>query len=590
MRYFLPFLILFSALFSQNLSASYCLEIDKFKIENLASDVAYLEKKYAKVTLLSIFQDDAYLIVCSGDFQSRIVAESLLEFTKSSYPNAKVTTKGNSLKAQKKPKLSKELLNSESYYAIELQRIKASSYESEKAKLFSTVSKVPHSTLKRDKNSIILYTGEFRNFSDAKEIFDILHVRYKKAKIVELKRSKEQTKNTLLDENRPTIHYQEEKIIYQELNTKISNKLRSRKVIDETLTPTQHRLLENESEHFNGLYIKSNTAFDTLNSEIAYDIRLEFDMYDQGYQHAKKSAKKENFERQIEYINSLDSLETLSKNELYQHIEYYQNAINSFEAIRKLKHLQNALNRLNEKYQQRLITEYEYDIATLEIEKNRENIAYYHNLTLLKIPQETFELLNRIEHIQLKPLPYLTRYMQKNSNQTERYKLMMQKNEITHDWSDKLRLNFYVGARKMYTAQNQNLVGVDAKIPLTSYDEEQDKLIKLKNSVLVQEMQLNTQQEKESLAKKLSEFRYKQNILKRNRIEISKRVNYLDKMQKIDQLGYLDIYESHIDLDEASLQIYAIHLAAQELRLELYKLLVDIRFLSRMDEFEALIE
>jgi len=603
------------------LLADYCIEIDRMSVAVAQKKISNIKKLLSELPYPNTVVKNGYFSICTGKFKDEISAQALLPLTRSRYPKARVITSDNAklfMPIQDKISHENEALHvrqdkqlQERYFSIEIEKFTPKEYKNSSVYIDKILKDIPFSEVIQYKNYYSLRTGAFVKKSSADVIYSVIARAYPHAKIVSYSIDTERVKPTksfhvstnqrlrkdkeiLLKKD---IKYENKKynpFDIENLNGTISSKLMSRKKEDESLlskyNDIQKRVLLNDTDTFSGFYLKTNTAWDALNNEAAYDVRLEWDMYDQGYYHSKRSDEQKEIEKKIELYRSLDYIQSLSREEAFRKMKYYLNSINSFETIRRLKVQENFLQELQAKYKARLITQYEYDALIFNIEKDKESLKYYHNLTLLKIPVKLWQLLNQIEYVHLKESEKLFSEQKNNSVDNKLYNTLVKKNKIYKSWSDKLRLNFYVGQRKMYAAQNQTLLGVDAKIPLTSYSQSAE-LESLQNQILKEQLLLKERQNRDNLTEFVSLFIYKQSQLKRRKEELKRLLKHIRVLQKVETLGYGELIAKRgKNLSEILLEYHDMHLQILLERFDVYKLLVEILYQTKSSDFSDLLE
>ncbi len=600
-----------------SLFANYCIEVDKFSVSEAQKNTQEIRELLKELPYPSTVVKDGYISVCTGKFKDRASAKSLLPLTKSRYVKATVISSEGAksfipvmqIKSAKTDDLhvSQKFRKRDEYYAIEIDKLTPKEYKNRQEYVQNILNHIPFSEVVEYRDFYVLRTGAFKEKESADTICSVIKRIYPDAKIVsysvdEKKMQSEDTLHVREYEKQSNIVNDSTKDMKEDIDTfnirtldgTISRKLISRKKEDESLlskyNDIQKAVISNKDDSFSGFYLKSNTAWDTLNNETAYDVRLEWDMYDQGYYHSKRIDEQKEIEKKVELYRSLNYIQSLSKDEAFRKMKYYLNSVNSFETIIRLKIQERFLKQLKQKYKARLITQYEYDSMLFRVEKDKESLKYYHNLTLLKIPEKLWQLLNQIEYVHLKDSVKLFAKQKENSVDNELYNSLVKKNLIHKSWSDKLRLNFYVGQRKMYAAQNQSLLGIDAKIPLTSYTQSAE-LETLQNRILKEQILLKERQDKDNLTEAISLFIYKQTQLKRKKEELKRLAKYLKTVQKIDELGYSELISTRgKSIDDISLQYHDKHLEILLGRFEVYKLLLEILYQTKSSDFSDLLQ
>lgn len=608
------------------LSADYCIKVAEYPLV----DGYVSADRLTVTTILSDIPAPSYLdtmdlvSLCTGSFKQKKMAQMLLPLTQSRYPDAKIVDNNNYKKYKgvfdfafiEDKKVSKiiqdvakvtEFIPQERYYfgieIIEFSPNETLHNEKEIQKILNTI---PLSERVYQDHKLILRSGTFENESDAEVVLSLIQQHYPSARLVRYL-SKSQT----IQEPK-SLHVKQ----IPDLKKRALSSEKKYRFIDDTSIPSQgfidksliskkrnidldtsHNrhvksgMLEKKDESFNGLYLKTNTAWDTLNNDAAYDIRLEWDIYDQGYFHAQQNEKKDELDKTIAMYRTLNQVNALSKTDVMRKIDNYINAVISHHNIEKLKLQEGYLTVEKERYNARMITQFSYDMFIFELEKTKETLSQYRYLTLLKIPQKLWELLNQIEYVKLKEDRELLEDLSHNSTDKDFYEALAKKEDFRTKWSDKLRLNLYVGQRKMYVSQNQTIVGVDAKIPIASYDDNSVQIQRIQTQLLQEESKLLERQKRDQLNRFMAHFHYSQNHLKRQKEQLKRIATHLDSLQNIRDLGYGDLIEQSIEQErKLALDFHDKRLQIQLARFESYKTLIEILFLSKNSKLSDLLE
>jgi len=363
------------------------------------------------------------------------------------------------------------------------------------------------------------------------------------------------------------------------LSTEIASRMQSNKTSRLEKSDIRDAFNSQREEYFNGLYLKTNTAYDIQNNDTAYDVRLEFDMFAQGYFQNKKKNEKNSIDNKINFYKTLKNIEVLKKDQELLKIKKYENSVNVSALLLKLRVTENNRNKAHLKMQNGTLTEYEYQAYQIALQQIKDELLLFKNMTLLKIPRELWQLLNQIERVRLLDETTLMQALQEGSIDLKLARTLQNRKPLNEEWSDKLRVNFYAGVRKMYLAQNQTLVGVEAKIPLSDYSRTQE-LENIQNSVMSEQVQLQHAKSKEILRDAIATFKYKQQKLKTYSYELSsikQRIRDLEIINTSDYASYANLsYDSEQKSDELYLQKYT---QIQLERIATYKELINIMYL-----------
>ncbi|MBU0721293.1 hypothetical protein KJ877_08120, partial [bacterium] len=293
----------------------YCIYIDSYDLKKKNKSV--IESTLLDVAYPSLKMDDGKILIFSGEFNNYDDAKKLLHLTKSRYKNAEVSLCDNTEKYNKNVKIfvddipveSSSAKNEESnsstgstYYCLKVFETDLISSQKHQNKIEYIINRLPNSYTKIDAGKIIIYSGKFDSFDTAQIIASMVKKEFN-ATSVSTCSSDEKIEKILLEKekNIPKKEHAEQKFIVDNeyfdinsldekglINSEISSSTQGNQKDEIKKSDIRHALDTQREEQFNGLYLKVNTAWDTLNNEMAYDARLELDIFDQGYYESKK--------------------------------------------------------------------------------------------------------------------------------------------------------------------------------------------------------------------------------------------------------------------------------------------------------------
>jgi len=603
MKSLILYIILFflsTSLYSKN----YCIYIDtynlnrtnKSKIHSIISDLPYPSFKVHNNTIF----------LYSGKFNSYEAAKRLLYVTRTKYPKAKIATcedatiytKETPLLQNRKQK-TKEPVKKQ--YCLKIYETKNIQSSATKKKVKQILQKLPQSYIRKNNHKLVVYSGHFDNRETVKAILNIVRKEFGNAKIVsctiEKSLKKQKSPQTEAFDQKPiqqknrhlsaTIYNLDDKgLISKEL---LSNNTKKSTLQQIKKSDIRHAFDIEQDEKFNGLYFKVNSAWDTLNNSAAYDIRLEFDLFDQGYYQTLKKNQKNNIDNKISFLKTLKNIEVLKKEQEFLKIRKYTNAINVSALLLKLKLLETNLDQAKKMLQNGLITSYTYDTYLLSIQKLKDELLLFRNMSLLKIPKDLWVLLNQIEHVRLVSEKELIAMLEENSIDLQLSKTLQQKKPLEDTWSDKLRVNIYVGQRKMYLSQTQNLIGIDAKIPLSNYTRTKELQI-IQDTIASNQAILQHAQTKELLKESIAIFKYKQRKLKTYSYELAKIKEHVTNLHIVNNSAYALYAKSNFNNEQQSINNYFDkYIQIQKERIETYRELINIMYLIHTTDIRKIL-
>ena len=599
---FLILLTIQSNLFAQN----YCIFIDKLdlttknnsKIQSILDDIAYP----------SIKIDQNIIFIYSGRFKNATDANKLLPLTKSRYGHAEVSLCDDTKRYQnptqlslKTPKIEKKVENNLDYYCLEVFKSSLKQSSQQKDKIKAILNKLPQTHTKVINGEFLIYSGDFSTKTSAKTIANILQKEFKGTKVTTCKRD-------IIKVNLPK---KDEKTIQQNrLNVTANNQVFSLSQLDERgmlskdissiniqnkygkikKSDIRHALDTQREEHFSGLYLKVNGAYDTLNNDTAYDVRVEFDIFQQGYYENKKKNEKDKIDNQINFLKTIKNISILQRDQELLKVRKYENSVNVSALLLKLRVLEGNSNRAKQQSLNGLITDYEYDNYKLAIQQIKDELLLFKNMSLLKIPKNLWILLNQIEHVKLINDNELIDALERDSVDLKLAKTLQEKKPLMDEWSDKLRVNIYAGERKMYLSQQQTLIGVEAKIPISNYSRTEE-LDTIQNDIMSNQVRLQHKQAKETLKDAIATFKYKQQKLKTYAYELTRIKKHIKELDIINNSAFASYANLSFNAEQKTIDSYLQKYTTIELeRINTYKELIHIMYLIHTNDIKDILK
>jgi len=600
---FLIFIVLKLNLLAEN----YCIFIDKLdlntknnsKIHSILDDIAYP----------SIKLDQNIIFIYSGKFKTAGDAGKLLPLTKSRYKHAKVAlcddTKlynNTSQLTTTVPQTEQKAHDNSSYYCLQVFESSLIQSAKQKDKINSILNKLPQTHTKVMNGKFFIYSGEFDTKQSAQTIANILQKEFKKTKVTECQRDivklnlSHKNKNIVKETLAPEQTNKMQKFSLSQLDGRglISKEISSinsqNKNKNIQKSDIRHALDTQREEHFSGLYLKANGAYDTLNNDTAYDVRVEFDIFQQGYYENKKKNEKDKIDNQLTFLKTLKNISILQRDQELLKVRKYENSINVSALLLKLRVMEGNLNRADRQSKSGLITSYEYENYKLAIQQIKDELLLFKNMSLLKIPKNLWILLNQIEYVKLIDDNELIDALEKDSIDLKLAKTLQEKRPLMDEWSDKLRVNLYAGGRKMYLAQQQTLIGIEAKIPISNYSRTKE-LDTIQNDIMSDQVRLQHNQAKEILKDAIATFKYKQQKLKTYAYELTRIKKRIKELDIINSSAFASYANISFNAEQKTMNNYLEKYTATQLaRINTYKELINIMYLIHTNEIKDILK
>ncbi len=344
------------------------------------------------------------------------------------------------------------------------------------------------------------------------------------------------------------------------------------------------------NSYLNGLYLKLNTAYDTRNNNMAYDTRLEYDLFKEGYFEQKKRKGKQQNDNKLKVFQILKSIYSLNKDKELAKIQKYTNSIGVSNLLLNLNFVENFLNDAREKLALGYITKYEYREYQLVLRKIQNTLYVYNHKTLLKIPANIWFMLNKIERVELVDFEQLSTMLTQSSLDMKEASTLHKKDLFTSEWADRLKVNLYAGERKLYASQKQTLFGVDAKIPLYDNSLQENKLQKIENSLRTQKANYTFMKEKDLLHVITERIKDGQNKIRFSQEEMADIKRYVDELNVILESGFSSYTKVNYTTKQKAIRKYLnIYSSVQKERIVIYEDIINLLYLVHARSLEEIL-
>jgi hypothetical protein len=594
-------------------AGNYCIYITNFAMASDNEDKIY--STLADIPYPSTRIKNNKIFIYTGKFNTSEDAGKLLPLTQTKYKNAKVTScvnaqpyQGKRLLQNSKSDIDAAKKSNDStgtFYCLKVFEtdFASSSQTNMNEKIKYILHTLPESFTKVEQNKLAVYSGKFQSLKSAQVISEMLKKEFKNTtvstcqadtqhyeqQITRASQTQDREIKSDISINSPQSfdidNLDEKGLIALDIRSDIQSRIK--KEIEKS--DIRHALDIQRQEQFNGLYLKADGAWDTLNNAAAYDVRLEFDIFDQGYYEIKKKNEKNEIENKINFYKTLKNVEFLKKEEKFFTIKKYSNSINVSALLLKLQLLESNYNNAKQRFDNGLITKYEYEMYIISIQQIKDELLLFKNMTLLKIPDDLWVLLNQVEYVRLKDEDALTNMLKDNSIDLKLANTLKEKKPLSQEWSDQLRVNVYAGQRKMYLAQNQNLVGVEAKIPLSYYSQTKE-LAEIQDDIASQQAILQHNQKLESLKESIATFKYNQQKIKTYKYELAKIKEHINNLAIINNSAFAAYIHSNFNDEQGSINSYFDkYIQIQQDRIKTYNELINILYLIHSDNISDIL-
>ena len=454
-----------------------------------------------------------------------------------------------------------------------------------KQKIYKTLHAIPYPSTVVNDNVVSIYSGHFATQKEAQSLLTTAQREFPKAKVTTCEKSMRYVSGDVA-EGFYILRLDSRAMLLPNSVASQTTQQAQRDTHDGYNAPSYAR----EDDYLHGLYLKANTAYDIQNSDPAYDVRVEYDIFDQGYYQYKKKLQRQQIRDTITFYKTLNTIESISLAQKEMQLQQYENTIWLDGLKLQLKVAKMNYHRAAKQLHDGVITRYQFEQYKLYMHHIEDEVFLYQQKTEAKIPQNLYELFNHIEELKLANRATFLKLFEKNNTNTKLADMLKQQRSLHETWQDNLRVNVYAGARKMYLAQNQTLIGVEAKIPLSSFDED-DEITTRNNLVASQQVTLQKQQLQHNLQNSIANFVYIQHKIRTNQQALKMMQQHLYDLILINN-SEAEVYSTKASFEEQQkLQksYLDLFIQTQLQRVAAYKELETIRSITQVDTITELL-
>ncbi|NPA29041.1 MAG: hypothetical protein GXO33_02535 [Epsilonproteobacteria bacterium] len=281
-----------------------------------------------------------------------------------------------------------------------------------------------------------------------------------------------------------------------------------------------------------GWYLRSNVGFDSVNDDTSYDVRLEWDLFKDGYMAAKRRRTEAKRRTLLREWGDERYRRSLAKRRMLGEWKQYR-----YEALTELEGLRYALNRYLYKdaklaEERGELTRFDLRDLNATLRESEDRLAWYKAKPHQKMPPNIWRLFAHAENLRLKPVRMLNKTVEDEENVT-----LPNVRSRWERWSDNLKLNIYAGYRNLYVNQDQALIGFDAKIPLY-VDDESERMDAVYYSRLLKRRQEARRLRLDDLREKRADFLYHQRRIRSLTERLHEIETSIKELSEIERSGY----------------------------------------------------
>jgi hypothetical protein len=237
------------------------------------------------------------------------------------------------------------------------------------------------------------------------------------------------------------------------------------------------------SESFNGLYLKGGASNNFGIDRHNYNIRLQWNIFGDGYLESQSDMKKILIKKELEYEQIMDEYQRLNLELSLYKIHAIDNYINHYF----LKEQKNILAKIEERSKKRL----DASLITSEIffkrkkryEDIKQKLFYYDSLEKEPCDVSLKPIISTIEDIEIADKRGLAQYAYLHSYELKNRQKKIELSNMDDNWLKRLRTNLYVEKKKVvYLDDLDTVAGFQVQLPLDFDKDDKYKDIEVETS------------------------------------------------------------------------------------------------------------
>jgi hypothetical protein len=218
---------------------------------------------------------------------------------------------------------------------------------------------------------------------------------------------------------------------------------------------------------FNGLYVSGLTDI-SQEGQGRYSFGLEWELYNQGRDEARKRLDRARIEGKTQYLQQLRDTEQRQLQENLLAVDQMRNRLLALLYEREAAAIRPVLERRRQELAAGRATR--ADVAEIEFKAERAALrrAHYAGASDVLVYPQAQELINHIESVVLRPNPELVDRAVARSPDYQLQGLLASRGDFLPTLKDNLSLRLYLERAKEFDRGPQNIAGVRIRVPLGS--------------------------------------------------------------------------------------------------------------------------
>ncbi len=326
-------------------------------------------------------------------------------------------------------------------------------------------------------------------------------------------------------------------------------------------------------------------------TDYEYDLKLQLDLFKDGYLEHKKANTLSKKQEKIEYLQTFSYIlknhydeQLLIANAAIQatNIKYYK----ALAALYKeaLKHRKNS-------YSNALSTQDELEVLQQQYSRYNKTANIYAQHKRLLLPKEATLLLSKIEQLQLQKSENILNLAQENNSDRALQKARMSLLDEMPSYSDNVKLSLYAHRRVVDEMGWYNTLGIEGKLPLDFTSSEEQKVAKLEQYSHQLAQKSFESIVKNKLTQLIENFSDLQQLIEIDRDEIRFLHKRIERYKSIEENVIPNLnYNPEDKIITLSQQLIDLKYQIALKKIELFKTLGNIAYLSNAPDISLLIK
>lgn len=233
------------------------------------------------------------------------------------------------------------------------------------------------------------------------------------------------------------------------------------------------KLLE-EKKPFSGFYLSGDYTRSVDGNGYGYAYGVEWELYDQGRDEAKRELDRKKLESQLQYLQLQGQMRARRHDEKIYFIHRIEDTTTQYVNRQKMRFIAEVLSRAEEKFKKGYLTRNEIEDWRLRMANAKELDRYHAAMDRISLHPQTLGLLNRFQQADLRPAEQLLQMARQHSTELQIQELLRQRSRFFPQWKDNVSLRLFVERRREFNRTDDNVAGVRVRLPIGTNGKRKD--------------------------------------------------------------------------------------------------------------------